>query len=187
MGIFRSTKLKCPKKYDKRKFGSIVQLFHQLDEDGDRVLRLDDLKSICEPYFVHEIENLKNKIERSNNLEKKMVMLMCEDFESEMSMYEKKCRRKNKDDELTKSQKENLIDMELKSQGRMTSLKNEMEAERTRMELDIKLFKSYNKDDKLLRLMEDFIGDPKEDGEIEFKHFFNLLKNKDITDMVESG
>lgn len=184
MSFLSSSKLKCPRGYDKNKFSLIRQLFHQLDDDGDRVLTFENLEQISEPYFYYEIKNRYSDIEKLRDGEIDAITKLEEETKLKIESDGNKYKRKNKGDYLTKVQKEKLIAVELKNQKKIATLWKEYGIAIATKKFEIKLIKQYNEDDKLLRFMEDFRGKSKEGTEVEFKHFFKLLKNRNVKGII---
>jgi hypothetical protein len=185
MGFLSSTKLKCPRGYDNNKFALIRQLFHQLDENGDRALSFGDLKQISEPYFYYEVKNRYSDIERLKDEETETITKLEEDTLDKIESDSNKYKRKNKDNYLTKKQKESLISIELKNQKKINNIQRDYGIAVATKKLEIKLIKKYNKHDKLLRFMEDLRGKSKDGTEVEFKHFFKLLKDRNVKGIID--
>ena len=94
MGSAASTKLQCPKDYEKDKFDMILKLFDKLDQNGDRVVETKELKEITELHVKNRIRllnesevyakaNSKLKITQLENKKKTMIEQVNQTIESE--------------------------------------------------------------------------------------------------------
>ena len=63
MGSAASTKLVCPKDYDKTNFGMILKLYDQLDRNGDQVIETLELKDIADLHIKNRQTELSKLIE----------------------------------------------------------------------------------------------------------------------------
>ncbi len=68
MGSGASKQLQCPKGYDNDKFALILKLFDRLDQDGDNVVELDELKEIAKLHVENKIRNLQLSQGENTNL-----------------------------------------------------------------------------------------------------------------------
>jgi len=60
MGSAASTKLKCPKDYNKDKFAMILKLYDHLDCNGDQVIETLELKDIAKLHIKNKQTELSN-------------------------------------------------------------------------------------------------------------------------------
>ena len=151
MGSAASTKLVCPKDYDKDKFAIILKLFDKLDENGDRVVETSELKEISELHVKNRLRLLnESKVTAAENLKVKISQLESKKLQAISNL--------NRDISLEKR----AINSEHKQLLENTDAK-------------IKIYQNLGEKEKA----EKFLGIVSDkNNHIEFWKFFEYMKNK---------
>ena len=99
MGAAASTKLKCPKDYDKDNFNIILRLYDKLDSNGDQVIETMELKDIANLHIKNrqtELSQLKCKENQDYNYELEQARLKHEKDVSDLKLiYDKNIEKIN--------------------------------------------------------------------------------------------
>lgn len=127
MGSAASTKLKCPKDYDKNKFVKILKLYDNLDSNGDQVIETLELKDIAKLHIKNrqtELSNLRKSGEQNYNYKLEQSRLKNEKDKADLSLsYEKDVEKINNshiiNDVTLVNKINNLANMEEKKQCEM--------------------------------------------------------------------
>ena len=151
MGSAASTKLVCPKDYDKDKFAMILKLFDTLDQNGDRVVETSELKEISELHVKNRVRLLnESKVTAAENLKLKTSQLESK----KLQMIAEVDRQINMEKRTINSEHQQFIentDGKLESYGKLTE---------------------KQKAEKFLGVVSD------KNNHIEFWKFFDYMKNK---------
>ena len=99
MGSGSSTKLKCPKDYDKEKFAKILKVYDHLDSNGDQVIETLELKDIAKLHIKNrqtELLNLRKSEEQNYNYKLERSRLKNEKDKADLSLsYDKDVEKIN--------------------------------------------------------------------------------------------
>jgi len=178
MGNCFSAKLTCPKNYDYDKFSKIRKLFHFLDGNGDRVITGKEMGQFTNIYYDYDLEDKKRTIKESVVKEQDEINELLEQKKFNLDKYRQKCYVDNKVKTLNKRQKEIYSKEQLKYKNKINNVYYEYNCKRARLETYVNLIESFNRLEKSKQLVEE-IG-KKRFYEIEFNHFFNFIKDRDI-------
>lgn len=151
MGSAASTKLVCPKDYNKDKFATILKLFDKLDENGDRVVETSELKEISELHVKNRVRLLnESKVTAAENLKLKISQL-----------------------ESKKLQMIAEVDRQINLEKRTINSEHKQLLENT--DAKIKIYQNLGEKEKA----EKFLGIvSNKNNHIEFWKFFDYMKNK---------
>ena len=191
MGI-RSSKLRCPKDYDKKKFFEICKIFHRLDEVGDsynkynQSLNYKNMLIISNVYYKYELIEKGKEIVNSFMEEDIDLQSMINETNNKIYIFEEKCFRKNGERDLIKNQKEEIIKYKLKNEKEMNKLRYKMNEKRSKISKYIDLIDSFNKEEKAKKLVEQIRGVNNYQKSIEFERFFKFFKHKDVSKIIET-
>ena len=180
--LFKSSKLKCPKNYDKKKFKKILQLFKYLDGDGDRVITSNEMKKFCDTYYECELEDKLNEIKNIHKSQENKIEISIQNLKLVLKAYIERCHDLNKSDKLTLEQKIHLMEQEEKHRTYMNLIAYNHTNKIIKLKLEIDLIKKLGKKEKTQKLVRD-IG-KKKLKEVGFRHFFKFIKNKNIDKMI---
>jgi len=151
MGSAASTKLVCPKDYDKTKFNMILKLYDQLDSNGDQVIETLELKDIAGLHIKNRQTELSKLIENEQ-----------QDFNY---LIQKAKLRYEKD----------KIDLQIRYDQNVEKINNSHS--RNDQSIRIKITNLNNLDDK--NKCQKFMNVVSNDGKhIEFWKFFEYMKNR---------
>ena len=173
-----STKLICPKNYNSNKFSTIAKIYDYLDSDGNRSITSDEMINFTDVYYSYHISDLNKNIIEAHEFESEQLEFIKDDCKKKLRKMHRDFYEKNRVDILTKTQKEDMNEFEYKKMKYMDTIKNQFNRKRTKMEMEIKLIKSLNAHEKSIKLVEDM--GKKRLEEIEFRHFFDFIKNRDV-------
>lgn len=99
MGSGSSTKLKCPKDYDKEKFAKILKVYDHLDSNGDQVIETLELKDIAKLHIKNrqtELLNLRKSEEQNYNYKLEKSRLKNEKDKADLNLsYDKDVEKIN--------------------------------------------------------------------------------------------
>lgn len=99
MGSAASTKLKCPKDYNKDKFAMILKLYDHLDCNGDQVIETLELKDIAKLHIKNkqtELSNLRKSELQDYNYKLEKAKLKNEKEKADLMLnYEKTIEKIN--------------------------------------------------------------------------------------------
>lgn len=186
MGLI-SSKLSCPKDYNENKFNAIMKMYHLLDTDYDRALTTNNFTIFAKPFYQCEIEDLNNKIlqlgvEKEENCKTRKELIEFIITDSEVNYH-----RYNGVNVLTRKQKEDIAKLERKNLMLLNKMKLDYDNKIVECEMNIKLIISLTNEEKILKLIKDI---KKRNGlikmeEIEFKHFYKYMKERNVIKILE--
>jgi len=181
---FGNTKLVCPKNYNKDKFTKLTKIYNFIDNDGNRVITSEEMTKFVRVYYDYDIIDKKNQIKDLHTKELQKIEETIKEKNNILLQYTEKCLKINKNNELTKNQKEDINILEIKYYISINKIKFDFSNERTKIAMKIKLYESLNNEELSIELVEE-IG-KKNFKEIEFKHFFNFLENRNVALLFEN-
>ena len=151
MGSAASTKLVCPKDYDKTKFNMILKLYDQLDSNGDQVIETLELKDIAGLHIKNRQTELSKLIENEQHDYRYLI-------DQANLKYEKE-----------------KIDLQIRYDQNVEKINNSHS--RNDQSIRIKITNLNNLDDK--NKCQKFMNVVSNDGKhIEFWKFFEYMKNR---------
>ena len=144
----------CPADYDPEKFKMILKLYDKLDNDGDNVIDIKELKNIAELHIKNSIIQNKAELQKNEMYKNKNIQLL-----------EQECEKK-------KTRVLAEIEAELESKRR--EINNHFEDKQKTIEEKIRVYETMDDGAK----SDTFMSVVSEDNNIDFWEFYEYMKKR---------
>ena len=144
----------CPNDYDKDKFKMILRLYDKLDNDGDNVIDVNELKNIAELHIKNNITRNRNELKQNEKYKTTNINLL------EAECEKKKLRI--------------LAEIEAELESKRREINNHFEDKQKKLEENIRLYETMDcgtKSDTFMSVVSD-------DNHIDFWEFFEYMKKR---------
>jgi hypothetical protein len=144
----------CPSGYEEDKFKMILKLYDKLDNDGDNVIDIKELKSIADLHIKNNITQNRNELKQNEKYKTTNINLL------EVECEKKKSRM--------------LAEIEAEFESKRRDFNNHFEDKQRKLEENIRLYGTMDcgtKSDAFMSVISD-------DNNIDFWEFFEYMKKR---------